>query len=245
MNGLLISLLVNYLYGSASWYEENLYSKSDLSFGFLMGHLSQIPNGRIRFHSLFRHISCLNGPSQLLSTKGKSSLGRKSEYGMMGDLPPLISAKYECMARKPQLWQYPRFFNSVTNEKSGLYHKCTLYFWPSDTSTCIWIYLVFNDSEDFSLTRQHTCSWVLRPELAKTITKYCFEIKLWTRHVFMKHGCPRWQQSQNMAKICNFYILTPHPQRHVMSVKCEEPIYELTVQVWLLYYHPNLKYFTL
>ena len=101
VNGLLISLLVNYLYGSASWYEENLYSKSDLSFGFLMGHLSQIPNGRIRFHSLFRHISCLNGPSQLLSTKGKSSLGRKSEYGMMGDLPPLISAKYECMARKP------------------------------------------------------------------------------------------------------------------------------------------------
>ena len=30
-----------------------------------------------------------------------------------------------------------------------------------------------------------------------------------------------------------------------MSVKCEEPIYELTVQVWLLYDHPNFKYCTL
>ena len=37
----------------------------------------------------------------------------------------------------------------------------------------------------------------------------------------------------------------PHPQGHVMSVKCEEPIDELTVQVWLLYHHPNFKYCTL
>ena len=27
-----------------------------------------------------------------------------------------------------------------------------------------------------------------------------------------------------------------------MSVKCEEPIDEPTVQVWLLYDHPNFKY---
>ena len=67
-----------------------------------------------------------------------------------------------------------------------------------------------------------------------------------TRHVFVKHGCTRQQQSQNMAKISKSFILTlPHPQRHVMSVKCEEPIDELTVQVWLLYYHPNFKYGTL
>ena len=67
-----------------------------------------------------------------------------------------------------------------------------------------------------------------------------------TRHVFVKHGCPRRQQSQNMAKISKSYILTPpHPQGHVMSVKCEEHIDELTVQVWLLYHHPNLKYCTL
>ena len=68
-------------------------------------------------------------------------------------------------------------------------------------------------------------------------------ILILTRHVFVKHGCPRRQQSRNMAKS---YILTPpHPQGHGMSVKCEEPIDELTVQVWLLYHHPNFKYCTL
>ena len=62
----------------------------------------------------------------------------------------------------------------------------------------------------------------------------------------MKHGCPRRQQSQNMAKISKSYILTPpQPQGQVMPVKCEEPIDELTVQVWLLYDHPNFKYCTL
>ena len=50
----------------------------------------------------------------------------------------------------------------------------------------------------------------------------------------------RGRNSQNTAKISKSYILTPpHPQMHVMSVKCEEPIDELTVQVWLLYDHPN------
>ena len=64
--------------------------------------------------------------------------------------------------------------------------------------------------------------------------------------MFVKHGCPRWQQSQNMAKISKSYILTPpHPQGHVMSAKCEEPIDELTIQVWLLYHQPNFKYCTL
>ena len=67
-----------------------------------------------------------------------------------------------------------------------------------------------------------------------------------TRHVFVKHGCPRWQQSHNMAKISKSYIFTqPHSQGHVMSVKCEEPIDELTVQIRLLYHHSNLKYCTL
>ena len=48
------------------------------------------------------------------------------------------------------------------------------------------------------------------------------------------------------GKISKSYILTPpHPQGHVMSVKCEEPIDELTVQVWLLYHHQNFKYCTL
>ena len=67
-----------------------------------------------------------------------------------------------------------------------------------------------------------------------------------TRHVFVKHRCPRRQQSQTMAKISKSSILTPpHPQGHVMSVKWEQPFDELTVQVWLLYDHPNFKYCTL
>ena len=67
-----------------------------------------------------------------------------------------------------------------------------------------------------------------------------------TRHVFVKHGCPRQQQSRNMAKISKSYVFDPAPpQGHVMSVKCEEPIDELTVQVWLLNHHPNFKYCTL
>ena len=48
-----------------------------------------------------------------------------------------------------------------------------------------------------------------------------------------------------MAKIFKSYILTlSHPKGHVMSAKCDEPIDELAVQVWLLY-HPNFKYCTL
>ena len=67
-----------------------------------------------------------------------------------------------------------------------------------------------------------------------------------TRHEFVKRRCPQRQQSKNMTKISKSYILTPpDPQGHVMSVKCEEPIDESTVQVWLLYHHPNFKYCTL
>ena len=63
-----------------------------------------------------------------------------------------------------------------------------------------------------------------------------------TRHVFVKHECPRRQESQSMARISKSYILTsPQPQGHVMSVKCEE----LTVQFWLVYDHQNFKYCTL
>ena len=62
------------------------------------------------------------------------------------------------------------------------------------------------------------------------------------KRVFLKHGCPRRQQSPNMAKISKSYILTqPHPQGHVMSVKCEEPIDELTVQVSLPYHQAKKK----
>ena len=48
------------------------------------------------------------------------------------------------------------------------------------------------------------------------------------------------------GKISKSQMLTPpHPQGHGMSMKCEKPLDELTVQVWLLYDHPNIKYYTL
>ena len=44
------------------------------------------------------------------------------------------------------------------------------------------------------------------------------------------------------GKISEFYILTlPHPQGHVMSVKCEQPLDGLAVKVWLLYDHPTFN----
>ena len=87
----------------------------------------------------------------------------------------------------------------------------------------------YHGSMDYMLSEQRTWKFAIK-----------------TRHVFVKHGCPRRQQSRNMAKISKSYILTPpHPQGHVMSVKCEQPIDELTVQVWLLYHNPNFKYCTL
>ena len=47
-------------------------------------------------------------------------------------------------------------------------------------------------------------------------------------------------------KISKSHILTPrHPQGHVMSGECEQPLDERTVQVWLLYDDPNFKYCTL
>ena len=48
------------------------------------------------------------------------------------------------------------------------------------------------------------------------------------------------------GKIYKSHILTPpHPQGRVMSGECEQLLDELTVQVWLLYDHPNFKYYIL
>ena len=77
---------------------------------------------------------------------------------------------------------------------------------------------------------------------------HCFVLNISqkpTGHVFVKHGCSQWQQSQAIAKISKSYIFTPpHSQGHVISVKCEHPLDELTVQVWLLYDHPTFNYCT-
>ena len=48
------------------------------------------------------------------------------------------------------------------------------------------------------------------------------------------------------VKIFKSYILTPsHLQGQWMSVRCEQPINELKVQVWLLYHNTIFKYYTL
>ena len=84
------------------------------------------------------------------------------------------------------------------------------------------------------------CVPVYKPELCATQGMCLWNLyggNSWsTRHVFVKHGCPRRQQSQNMAKISQVLHFDPAPpQGYVRSMKCEE----LTVQVWWLYHHPN------
>ena len=55
---------------------------------------------------------------------------------------------------------------------------------------------------------------------------------LLNRHVFVKHWCPR-RQRQNMAKSLSPKFWPRPTPRGMMSVKCEQPLDELTVQVWL------------
>ena len=61
--------------------------------------------------------------------------------------------------------------------------------------------------------------------------------------MFVKQGCPRRQPSRILSKISKPYILTlPHPQGHGITVKCEQPLDELTVKVCSLYHHQNFNY---
>ena len=67
-----------------------------------------------------------------------------------------------------------------------------------------------------------------------------------TRHMFCETRMPPVATKSNMAKISKSYILTPpHPQGQLMSEECEQPLDELTVQLWLLYHHPIFKKYTL
>ena len=49
--------------------------------------------------------------------------------------------------------------------------------------------------------------------------------------------------------MCGFFtpplLAVPYFRKHFGLVKSEQPLDELTVQVWLLYDHPNFKYCTL
>ena len=59
--------------------------------------------------------------------------------------------------------------------------------------------------------------------------------------VFKKHRFPGCN-SQNLKVL--YFDPAPYPG-HVMLVKCEKPIDDITLQVCLVYDHPNFKYGTL
>ena len=64
---------------------------------------------------------------------------------------------------------------------------------------------------------------------------------LWNTDAPSSNKVKLWQKSLSPT-------FWPHPtpsQGHVMSVQCEQPLDELTVQVWILYDHPNFKYYAL
>ena len=135
-----------------------------------------------------------------------------------------------------------RHFRNATRHKDNIKYKtCSKNFLALEQHP-------FNNFAYISCTLSHSWHYSKQAHVHKTM--YAIDLNRVkakkTRHVFVKHRCPWRQQNRNMAKISKSYILTPpHPQGHVMSVKCEEPIDELTVQVWLLYHHPNFEYCTL
>ena len=59
--------------------------------------------------------------------------------------------------------------------------------------------------------------------------------------MFVKHGRPRRQQSQNITKISKSYIWPPPTPR---GMECQWSVRNPSVQVWLLYLHPNFYYWT-
>ena len=59
--------------------------------------------------------------------------------------------------------------------------------------------------------------------------------------MFVKHGCPGGNKVKIWQKSLSPIFWPAPPQGHVMSVKCEEPINEITIQVCLHVSSPELK----
>ena len=74
-----------------------------------------------------------------------------------------------------------------------------------------------------------------------------FLYKLWKNETCVcETQMPPVATKSNYGKTLKSHILIlPHPKGYVMSVKSEQPLDKLTVQVWLLYDHSNFKYCTL
>ena len=73
-------------------------------------------------------------------------------------------------------------------------------------------------------------------------SKYFQGNKRTQQYVFCNINAPGGNKVKIWQKCLSPSFLTlPHPQGHVKSVRCEQPLDELTVQVWFLYDHPNFK----
>ena len=73
----------------------------------------------------------------------------------------------------------------------------------------------------------------------------CNAFSIILKHVFVKHGCPPAATESNYGKNLQVLYFDPTPSPGVLDVsECAEPIDELTVQVWILYYHSNFKFCT-
>ena len=76
--------------------------------------------------------------------------------------------------------------------------------------------------------------------------RYDWKIVIYlSRLVFVKHGCTGGKQIKIWQNSLSPTFWPSPTQGQVMSVKWEELIDKLTVQVWWLYHHPNFKYCTL
>ena len=95
--------------------------------------------------------------------------------------------------RNGKLWNShfcPKFL------KSWIYQIAHIEYWiindlTNDTSVMVWYTCKSKITVPY-LQRRPSTFW-------KRVEK-SGEIHTETRHVFVKHGCPRWQQSPNMAK---------------------------------------------
>ena len=62
--------------------------------------------------------------------------------------------------------------------------------------------------------------------------------------MFVKHACNKVHR-RHKSQCLTFDPAPLNPQGQPILVKCKKPLGELTVQVWLLYSHQMLRYFTL
>ena len=127
-------------------------------------------------------------------------------------------------------WPVSSFLTENQQMVSGIWLHIYSALPPATRSPCLWrfphipAYFVslhaFGDQgQQRPCCKPHSnCTQCLVPVLMNynifVINRCQRQQQRQTRHVFVKHGCPRRQQSQNMAKISmsfNLTLLAPHP----------------------------------